>query len=164
MNYRECEHFIQNKMRKSHVYQPVMLMTLLKSDGKASATAIAKAILKQDESQIEYYEKIVGNMVGRVLRIPLVPAYQSKSSRTPWINRNSYAHFSAKFSGINSILLWMSHRQWHKVGVGSFAPAVWCAKRKFLLFRSLWNISRTTCCRRSLAARKCQGRATRETL
>src|SRR5215469_1084464 len=68
MNYRDCEDFIQNGMRMSHVYQPVMLMTLLKGGGKASTTAIAKAILNHDESQIEYYEKIVGNMVGRVLR------------------------------------------------------------------------------------------------
>ena len=58
MNYRDCEDFIQNRMRMSHVYQPVMLMTLLRSDGKASTTRIAKAILEHDESQIEYYEKM----------------------------------------------------------------------------------------------------------
>ena len=68
MNYHDCEDFIQNCMRMSHVYQPVMLMTLLEGGGQASTTAIAKAILNHDESQIEYYEKIVGNMVGRVLR------------------------------------------------------------------------------------------------
>jgi len=68
MNYRDCEDFIQNRMRMSHVYQPVMLMTLLEGGGKASTTTIAKAILDHDESQIEYYEKIVGSMVGRVLR------------------------------------------------------------------------------------------------
>jgi len=68
MNYRDCEDFIQNRMRMSHVYQPVMLMTLLKGGGKASTTAIAKTILNHDASQIEYYGKIVGNMVGRVLR------------------------------------------------------------------------------------------------
>jgi len=68
MNYRDCEGFIQKEMRMSHVYQPVMLMTLLENGGKASTTTIAKAILERDESQIEYYEKIVGNMVGRVLR------------------------------------------------------------------------------------------------
>src|SRR5215469_192814 len=62
MNYRDYEDFIQNRMRMSHVYQPVMLMTLLEGGGKASTTAIAKAILNHDESQIEYYEKIVGNM------------------------------------------------------------------------------------------------------
>jgi hypothetical protein len=68
MNYRDYEDFIQHRMRMSHVYQPVMLMTLLQGEGKASTTKIAKAILDHDESQIEYYEKIVGNMVGRVLR------------------------------------------------------------------------------------------------
>ena len=65
MNYRDCEDFIQKQMRMSHVYQPVMLMTMLGA-GKASTTTIAKAILEHDESQIEYYEKIVANMVGRV--------------------------------------------------------------------------------------------------
>jgi ATP adenylyltransferase len=68
MNYSDFESFIRNKMRMSHVYQPVMLMTLLEKNGKASTTEIAKSILAHDESQIEYYEKIVGNMVGRVLR------------------------------------------------------------------------------------------------
>ena len=68
MNYRDCEDFILNRMRMSHVYQPVMLMTLMEGGGKATTTRIAKAILDHDESQIEYYEKIVGNMVGRVLR------------------------------------------------------------------------------------------------
>ncbi len=68
MNYRDFEDFIENRMRMSHVYQPVMLMTLLQRGGKASITQIAKAILDHDESQIEYYEKIVANMVGRVLR------------------------------------------------------------------------------------------------
>jgi ATP adenylyltransferase len=62
MNYHDCENFIQNRMRMSHVYQPVMLMALLEGGGKASTTAIAKAILDHDESQIEYYENIVGNM------------------------------------------------------------------------------------------------------
>jgi ATP adenylyltransferase len=68
MNYRDFEDFIEKRMRMSHVYQPVMLITLLQGGGKASTTKIAKAILDHDESQIEYYEKIVGNMVGRVLR------------------------------------------------------------------------------------------------
>ena len=68
MKYQEYEDFINHRMRMSHVYQPVMLMTLLEKDGKASARDIAKAILNHDESQIEYFEKIVGNMVGKVLR------------------------------------------------------------------------------------------------
>ncbi len=51
----------------SHVYQPVMLMELLRNSGHASATEIAKALLSHDRSQIEYYEKIVQQMPGRVL-------------------------------------------------------------------------------------------------
>ena len=59
--------FIQNKMRMSHIYQPVMLMELLKRRGSASRREIAAALLQRDESQLEYYERIVTNMVGTVL-------------------------------------------------------------------------------------------------
>ncbi len=51
----------------SQVYQPVMLIELLKHGGKASVSKIAQAILNRDPSQIEYYSQIVKNMVGRVL-------------------------------------------------------------------------------------------------
>ena len=51
----------------SHIYQPVMLMTLLKNKGKASVKEIAQSILNQDPTQIEYYSEIVKNMVGKVL-------------------------------------------------------------------------------------------------
>jgi hypothetical protein len=36
MNYSDFKDFIENRMRMSHVYQPVMLMTLLRGGGKAS--------------------------------------------------------------------------------------------------------------------------------
>ena len=51
----------------SHVYQPVMLLTLLQHGGQCSETDIAKAISLHDPTQIEYYEAITRNMVGRVL-------------------------------------------------------------------------------------------------
>jgi len=54
-------------MRMSQVYQPVMLIELLRNNGKASVTQIAKAILDRDPTQIEYFSEIVKNMVGRVL-------------------------------------------------------------------------------------------------
>jgi len=54
-------------MRMSHIYQPAMLIKLLENDGSASVTEIAKALLNCDSSQIEYYENITKNMVGRVL-------------------------------------------------------------------------------------------------
>jgi ATP adenylyltransferase len=60
--------FIQNQMRMSHVYQPLMLMTLLENGGSCSDTEIAKNLLARDESQIDYYRNITNNMVGKVLR------------------------------------------------------------------------------------------------
>jgi ATP adenylyltransferase len=61
------EEFVQNKMRMSHVYQPVMLLELLRQNGTAPRRDIAKALLSHDESQIDYYEQITNNMIGRVL-------------------------------------------------------------------------------------------------
>jgi hypothetical protein len=51
----------------AHVYQPVMIRTLLQSAGRAPVELIAKALLNEDRSQIDYYMAIVKNMVGRVL-------------------------------------------------------------------------------------------------
>ena len=44
-----------------------MLLTLLQHGGQCSETDIAKAISVHDPTQIEYYEAITRNMVGRVL-------------------------------------------------------------------------------------------------
>jgi diadenosine tetraphosphate (Ap4A) HIT family hydrolase/5-methylcytosine-specific restriction endonuclease McrA len=67
MTFEQLVDFIQNRMRMSHIYQPVMLLTLLEHDGDCSQTEIAKAISMHDPTQIEYYEAIARNMVGRVL-------------------------------------------------------------------------------------------------
>jgi ATP adenylyltransferase len=67
MTFEELSTFIQSRMRMSHIYQPVMLMTLLERGGESSAEDIAKSILLHDESQVEYYENVTKNMVGRVL-------------------------------------------------------------------------------------------------
>lgn len=67
MTYDQLVDFVERRMRMSHIYQPVMLLTLLKHDGQCSETDIAKAISVHDPTQIEYYEAITRNMVGRVL-------------------------------------------------------------------------------------------------
>lgn len=66
-SYKELLHFISHKMRMSHIYQPVMLMTLLENNGAASIENIAKEILIRDVSQIDYYKKITVSMPARVL-------------------------------------------------------------------------------------------------
>ncbi len=65
--YDELSNFILYEMRMSHIYQPVMLVELLGRKGSASTKEIAKALLGHDVSQVEYYEHITKNMVGKVL-------------------------------------------------------------------------------------------------
>ena len=65
--FEDLSDFIRNQMRMAHIYQPAMLVELLQNGGQASVTEIAKALLSRDISQIEYYEQITKNMVGRVL-------------------------------------------------------------------------------------------------
>lgn len=66
-NFDALSNFILNEMRMSHIYQPVMLIELLERRGSASVTEIARALLGHDVSQVEYYEHITKNMVGKVL-------------------------------------------------------------------------------------------------
>jgi hypothetical protein len=42
--------FIQNRMRMSHIYQPVMLTTLLRNNGAASVRQIAQQFAQRDEA------------------------------------------------------------------------------------------------------------------
>ncbi|MCR9257680.1 MAG: HIT domain-containing protein [Alphaproteobacteria bacterium] len=59
--------YIEETMRMSHVYQPVMVRVLLERGGEASIGDIARSLLTYDRSQVEYYELRTKNMVGRVL-------------------------------------------------------------------------------------------------
>lgn len=67
MNPRDLHLYITQRMRMSHVYQPVMLRELLVAGGEASVEQIAKALLSYDRSQVEYYGIRTKSMVGRVL-------------------------------------------------------------------------------------------------
>ena len=63
MNFSQLKDFLVNRMRMSHIYQPVMLMTLLNEGGSASIETISKTLLIEDKSQQEYYGNITKNMV-----------------------------------------------------------------------------------------------------
>jgi hypothetical protein len=54
-------------MRMSHIYQPLMLMELLCRNSPAPAQDIARRILGEDVTQIDYYTERVKRMVGKVL-------------------------------------------------------------------------------------------------
>lgn len=66
-HFEQLKQFIQTGMQTSHIYQPAMLIKLLESGGVASPEDIAKYLLTFDDSQVEYYEYRVKNMVGKVL-------------------------------------------------------------------------------------------------
>jgi ATP adenylyltransferase len=67
MPFDDLMQFIERNMRMAHVYQPVMLRALLDLGGRASVQDVARALLNEDRSQLEYYSEITKNMVGRVL-------------------------------------------------------------------------------------------------
>ena len=64
MKYKLLLNFIEKKMRMSHIYQTVMIKTLLKGRGSGTVNNIAKKLLSFDMAQIEYYEDVTKNMVG----------------------------------------------------------------------------------------------------
>lgn len=56
-------------MKMQHIYQPVMIKTILKSSSNnVSVRAIAREFSNLDESQIDYYKVITKQMPGRVLK------------------------------------------------------------------------------------------------
>lgn len=67
MNFDQLKKFIAEDMSMSHIYQPVMLIELLKNKGMASEEEIAQTILNRDPTQLDYYIDKVRNMVGKVL-------------------------------------------------------------------------------------------------
>jgi hypothetical protein len=56
--FKKLKKFLLLEMRMSHIYQPVMIKTLLQKKGSSETTTIAKQLLMYDQSQIEYYEKL----------------------------------------------------------------------------------------------------------
>ena len=52
----------------SHIYQPVMIKSLLINGGEMTTNNLAKEFLNYDVSQQEYYSTVVNKMVGIVLR------------------------------------------------------------------------------------------------
>ena len=64
---RVLKAFIQEDIRMSYIYQPVMIWTLLNNGGRASIQDIAKEIAGYDQAMLEYYQERVMAMVGKVL-------------------------------------------------------------------------------------------------
>ena len=68
MNYQQLKTFLTEKMKMSHIYQPVMIKKLLEKKGTTTDIEIAEELLKFDPSQLEYYQNITNNnMVGIII-------------------------------------------------------------------------------------------------
>ena len=55
-NFKILKNYISKKMSMAHIYQPLMLIELIKGNGKTSGRNIAKSFLSYDETQIDYYK------------------------------------------------------------------------------------------------------------
>ena len=68
MDFADLIDFIDNRMKMSHIYQPLMLRILVEAGGTATIRQLAHGFLAQDESQLRYYESRIKQMPLPVLR------------------------------------------------------------------------------------------------
>ena len=76
-NFVSLKKFISTGMKMQHIYQPIMIRTLLEHYGTATVRSIAEQFLQKDESQIEYYMQITKSMPGKVLSRHGIVRYES---------------------------------------------------------------------------------------
>jgi diadenosine tetraphosphate (Ap4A) HIT family hydrolase len=67
MTYEDLAGFIENQMSMSHIYQPLLIRTLIDAGGAATVRQIAQAFLSQDEIQLLHYEDTIKKMPVPVL-------------------------------------------------------------------------------------------------
>ena len=67
MTFDDLADFIEHKMRMSHIYQPLLIKTLVESGGSATLRYLDSEFLSQDESPLQYYEDIIKKMPFKVL-------------------------------------------------------------------------------------------------
>ena len=68
MDFADLIDFIDNRMKLSHIYQPLLLRILVDAGGTATIRQIAHGFLAQDESQLRYYENRIKKMPVPVLK------------------------------------------------------------------------------------------------
>jgi len=83
--YSKLKKYIST-MRMAHIYQPLMLIELIKGNGKTTGRDIARSFLSYDETQIEYYKE-------RALLMPF--KYLSKHHKE--IKRNGHKYYYEGF-------------------------------------------------------------------
>mgnify|MGYP001036219271 FL=1 len=67
MTFEQLVDFLSNRMKMSHIYQPLLIRSLVDAGGSATLRQLATYFLSQDESQLIYYEKRIKEMPLKVL-------------------------------------------------------------------------------------------------
>ncbi len=68
MTFQNLIDFLENKMSMSHIYQPLLIRSLVDSGGSATLRQLANNFVLQDESQLVYYEDRIKKMPVKVLK------------------------------------------------------------------------------------------------
>ena len=76
MKAEELLSFLEEQMKMSHVYQPLLIRSLLDAGGQATTRQVATDFAREDEAQVRYYEERIKQMPLRVLRKHGVVDYQ----------------------------------------------------------------------------------------
>jgi hypothetical protein len=85
--YQRLRDTLAKRMRMSHVDQPLMLMELLGRRSPAPAQDVARRILGEDVTQIDYYTERVKRMVVKGSPSTASPA-TTRAPTTLWAGRN----------------------------------------------------------------------------
>jgi hypothetical protein len=68
VTFEELLDFVKNKMRMSHVYQPLVIEFLAQSGGSATLRQLATIMAAADEAAVSFYEKKITTMPLPVLK------------------------------------------------------------------------------------------------
>lgn len=68
MTFDDLKDFIHHRMRMSHIYQPLLIRTLLDSGGSATIRQLATSFVARDEALAKEYESTIKNMPLRILK------------------------------------------------------------------------------------------------
>lgn len=61
MSFNDLRTFVERKMLMNHVYQPLLIRALVDFGGSGSIRQIAQRFVAEDEGQLLYYERRIGD-------------------------------------------------------------------------------------------------------
>jgi hypothetical protein len=67
MTFEQLVDFLENRMRLNHIFQPLLIKSLVEAGGSATLRQLAFAFVSQDESQLLCYERKIKEMPLKVL-------------------------------------------------------------------------------------------------